>query len=162
SVEKLSKSQCSYRLGIRARSITFSARSSIPHSQATAMLPAPSLRATSFHPVPLHSKQSSRAIVFLWSAGALLPLLQRKPAATAKAAARLPHSIVRPLTSTNNVRRCGNLCTKPSKRCTMNVIPRAVLPEEPAFFSERAKRKGFTLHHPPRAQPFLTSPFAVQ
>src|SRR5208282_3327531 len=107
-----------------------------------------------------HSKQSSRAIVFLWSAGALLPLLQRKPAATAKTAARLPHSIVRPLTSTNNVRRCGNLCTKPVKLCTINVIPRAVLPEEPVFFQRGQNGRvsicttrglsRFLLHHPGR------------
>src|SRR5882672_3183475 len=48
---------------MRARSITRVARSSIPQSQATATLPrTPSLRGTSFHPVPLQSVQFSRAI----------------------------------------------------------------------------------------------------
>src|SRR5215469_13090047 len=48
---------------MRARSIIRTARSSMPQSQATATFPRdPSARATSFHPVPLHSGQLSRAI----------------------------------------------------------------------------------------------------
>src|SRR5215470_16065858 len=49
---------------MRARSIVRPARSCMPQSQATATLPAaPSGRGTSFHPVPLHSVQFSKAIV---------------------------------------------------------------------------------------------------
>jgi hypothetical protein len=49
---------------MRARSITRSARSCIPQSQATAIVPgAPSVRGTSFHPVPLQSVQFSKAML---------------------------------------------------------------------------------------------------
>src|SRR5580698_6823903 len=48
-----------------ARLRTRLARSSMPQSQATANLPAPSGRGTSFHPVPRQSWQFSRGIVFV-------------------------------------------------------------------------------------------------
>src|SRR5207302_2127944 len=44
----------------------------MPQSQGTATLPAPSGRGTSFHPVPLHSAQFSRAMILNLLAEAVL------------------------------------------------------------------------------------------
>src|SRR5271163_3015870 len=78
SVSKLSKSQCRYRSGMRARVKIREARSSIVHSQGTAhtIFESPACvgpassgasvffsgRATVFQPVPLQRGQSGRAI----------------------------------------------------------------------------------------------------
>src|SRR6266850_7564501 len=48
---------------MRARSMVRAARSPVLQSQATANLPGPSGRATSFQPVPWHDWQFSRGIV---------------------------------------------------------------------------------------------------